>query len=319
MKTKYRKVSIQIWNDDKFRAFHDDQKLLFFFLLTHPYQTSVGGMRGTKLGIGSELGWKAERVSKGFHGPIREGMVWVDETASCIILPNFVKHNEPENPNVVKGWSGALDLIPDCGIKLKLIQRLTDYISTREEPLRKAFETVSKGFGKSSRTPEPEPEPEPYIREEAKASSTGAVAVSPESLHEIYNRNRGTLPECRSLSSGRRKKCLTRISSHKGDPEFPKNFETSILRASLNGFCNGGGERKWIASFDWFVENDENYLKVLEGKYDGTSNGQTKESAAQRRSREATEACAAYLGEGLESVAGDEQDARHRIAYAGEN
>lgn len=146
---RYRKVSIQIWNDEKFRAFPDDSKLLFLFLMTHPHMTAIGGMRATKLGIGSELGWTKERTLKAFAEPLAKGMVWMDEAASCLILPNFIKHNEPENPNVIKGWPGAGELIPDCEIKHQLVLRLGEYISKAlTEPFRKAFESVSPTLSK---------------------------------------------------------------------------------------------------------------------------------------------------------------------------
>jgi hypothetical protein len=76
---RYRKVSIQIWNDEKFRTLTDDQKLLFIFLLTHPHVTAVGGMRATKVGLGAELGWSGERVSKGFGELFRKGMLTISD------------------------------------------------------------------------------------------------------------------------------------------------------------------------------------------------------------------------------------------------
>lgn len=144
--SKYRKVSIQIWNDEKFRGFTSEQKLLFIFLLTHPHMTSVGGMRASKAGLGAELGWNPQTLSKGFAGPEKHGMVWFDEEASCLILPNFIKHNPPENPNVVKGWAGALDLIPQCPIKSQLFHVLKGYTEGYTEPFIAAFETVSKAY-----------------------------------------------------------------------------------------------------------------------------------------------------------------------------
>ena len=36
---KYRKVSVQIWNDEKFRDCSPECKLIFLFILTHPTMT----------------------------------------------------------------------------------------------------------------------------------------------------------------------------------------------------------------------------------------------------------------------------------------
>ena len=52
---RYRKVALVIWQDEKFRAFTDDGKLAFLFLLTHPAMTSVGAMRATVAAISAFL------------------------------------------------------------------------------------------------------------------------------------------------------------------------------------------------------------------------------------------------------------------------
>ena len=161
---KYRKVSTQIWNDTKFRDLTDDGKMVFLFILTHPHMTSLGGMRATTQGLAAELGWSFDKFSKGFAEPFRKGMVKYDETASCIVLPNFLKHNPPENPNVVKSWSKAADMIPECELKYQIISDAKTLCEGLKENFRKAFvnafETVSKGFAKPFRIPEQEQEQE---------------------------------------------------------------------------------------------------------------------------------------------------------------
>jgi hypothetical protein len=63
---RYRKVSVQIWNDALFRTFTDDGKLAFLFVLTHPQMTSLGAMRATVAGLAAELGWKPQRLREAF-------------------------------------------------------------------------------------------------------------------------------------------------------------------------------------------------------------------------------------------------------------
>ena len=36
----------------------------------------------------------------------------------------------------------------------------------------------------------------------------------------------------------------------------------------LTDFCNGMNDHNWVASFDWFFSNGQNWLKVYEGNYD---------------------------------------------------
>jgi hypothetical protein len=45
-------------------------------------------------------------------------------------------------------------------------------------------------------------------------------------------------------------------------------WKTVIERIQASDFCRGENDRSWVATFDWLVANDENAIKVLEGKYD---------------------------------------------------
>jgi hypothetical protein len=85
-------------------------------------------------------------------------------------------------------------------------------------------------------------------------------------LFEIYNTNRGTLPEARFFTKEREVKCRKRLHSNNGT--FLEDFTRSIQRAAVLPFCLGEGDRYWKVDFDWAIANDTNYLKILEGKYD---------------------------------------------------
>ena len=39
-------------------------------------------------------------------------------------------------------------------------------------------------------------------------------------------------------------------------------------KAQASSFLKGDNKRGWKASFDWFFENDKNWVKVYEGNYD---------------------------------------------------
>src|SRR5262245_45064461 len=98
---RYRKIDTRTWNDSKFNHLSDDGKLEFFLLLTHPHLLPIGAMRGTILGLASEIHWPVERFQNGFYEMLNNNMVKYDEQAALIWLPNFVKYNIPTSPNVV--------------------------------------------------------------------------------------------------------------------------------------------------------------------------------------------------------------------------
>lgn len=158
---RYRKVDSRIWNDQKFTSLSDDGQLVFLFLLTHPHQTALGAMRATVPGLAAEKGWLTERLSEAFQEALSKGMVRHDEKASCVWLPNFLKYNRPESPNVVRAWGSAADLIPECQLKLECIQAAKDFLKAFKEAFHKAFrEAFGEAFRKTSPYPEQEQEPE---------------------------------------------------------------------------------------------------------------------------------------------------------------
>lgn len=137
--SRYRKVDPRIWNDAKFRELSDSAKLVFFMLLTHPSMTSIGAMRATVAGLAEELGWELEAFLEAFREPLVKGMVEQDKKACLIALPNFVKYNPPESPNVVKAWASALDLLPECDLKIRVIARSVAFAKGMNEAFAKAL------------------------------------------------------------------------------------------------------------------------------------------------------------------------------------
>lgn len=170
---RHRKVAVVIWTDLKFCELSDDAKLLFLYLLTHPNQTSLGAMQATMGGLADERGWLPERLSKAFAEVTKKGMAKYNPRARCLWLPNFLKYNGPESPNVVKAWFGALDLIPECDLKILAIQRAKDILQDYDQAFAEAFDKAfAKAFPKGVRvtdgdpSPNPEQEQEPYPKQE---------------------------------------------------------------------------------------------------------------------------------------------------------
>ncbi len=46
-----------------------------------------------------------------------------------------------------------------------------------------------------------------------------------------------------------------------------RDFEKILEAIKEQPFLQGENDRKWVVSFDWIIENDTNYLKILERKY----------------------------------------------------
>jgi len=131
----YRKIDVQIWNDARIAGLKPCAKLAFVFLITHPNMTSLGAMRATLQGLSAELGVSA----KDFGEVISKGMAKYDEKALCIFLPNFLKYQGAESPNVIKNWVKQIAYIPESDLKSEAIAALKAYAEGKPEGFAKAF------------------------------------------------------------------------------------------------------------------------------------------------------------------------------------
>lgn len=140
---KYRKIDPRIWNDAKFMGLSDNGKLVFLFLLTHPHMTALGAMRASVPGLAAELRWEDKAFREAFGQALSMGIVKHDCMASFLWLPNFIKYNPPESPNVIKSWAASLDLLPECEMKTECLYRVKAFT----EGLTKSFaEALPKDF-----------------------------------------------------------------------------------------------------------------------------------------------------------------------------
>jgi hypothetical protein len=99
---------------------------------------------------------------------------------------------------------------------------------------------------------------------EGKGREVSAPSFSAE-MAEIFNQWNSNLKltRCLILSDKRRQVLRARL----GIPFFRKNWREAISKVVVSEFCNGANDRKWKASFEWFISPDA-VVKIMEGKYD---------------------------------------------------
>jgi len=85
-------------------------------------------------------------------------------------------------------------------------------------------------------------------------------------LVEIYKAENQKLPQVMEFGPERRDKCRRRLA--KDPKKFIDQFTRAVIRAQQTPFLCGEGDRGWKADFDWFIANDRNVIRVLEGRYD---------------------------------------------------
>jgi hypothetical protein len=162
---RYRKVELRIWSDEKFRDLSRIPPCaqgLFLYLITGPHTGALPGLfRAGRMGMAEELGWEIEDFDKAFREVSDRGMVKADFKARFVWIPNAIRHNRPESPNVVRGWASGLDVLPECDLKREALESLKASVHALGEPFARAFdEALGKALSKPSTKAMPNQEQE---------------------------------------------------------------------------------------------------------------------------------------------------------------
>ena len=279
---RYRKIDPRIWNDEKFRTMSHEGQRLFLFVLTHPALTMIGAMRATQSGLSEELGLDAKAFREAFGEALSKGMLKYDEKAFLLWLPNFLKYNAPESPNVVKSWGSALDLLPECDLRKEVLSSAKAFISTMSkaftEALPKAFdEALPKAISKTIPNQEQEQEQDIRNTKEKPTSRKSDDFRDPlvEKIVSVYRETTiGYFSQIQALPDKRKRAVKKFIDFYRkqvnavDEAAFLSAVREYFCRAVRSPFLTGQNERGWRADFD-FLMNETKALALLEGKYDG--------------------------------------------------
>ncbi len=151
---RYRKVSVKMWGDSRFKALTPPKpngQTLWVYLITGPHTTALpGAFVAGESHLAEALGWSLKDFRKAFAQVSLKGseMAKADWKARLVFLPNAMKHNAPENPNVVIGWRTAFDELPDSTLKQEIYDAIIAYLKHLVE-IEGFKDTFLKAFGKA--------------------------------------------------------------------------------------------------------------------------------------------------------------------------
>lgn len=195
---------------------------------------------------------------------------------------------EPEfNDNMAKAlWIAILPVIQNSikqaqnGSKPKPRTK-PDNIQNESKKNPEEIQTESKS------DPNKEVEVENEIEKE-----TTTLKVDYIKVNELWDSICGNLfGKIRKMTETRKTKIKIRANEfEKSGTDYLVMFEQLFNLMADSDFLRGINNRNWKASFDWIIENDQNYVKVLEGRYGNKINPQNIEQYGSRRlSERATE------------------------------
>src|SRR5438876_4827162 len=105
---RHRKIDVRMWGDAKFRTLSPSSpsaQFLWLYLLTGPHTTSLPGLCVVgEAALAEALQWELKDFRKAFSEVSEKGMAKADFSSRVLFIPNAIKYNQPENPNVVRGW-----------------------------------------------------------------------------------------------------------------------------------------------------------------------------------------------------------------------
>lgn len=176
----YRKIDCRISNDKKFRSLSLEARYAWFYILTKKELAPLGAFSSSIEALAFEQGsvqYLSEKESlteslseslsldmteifkKAFVELLKKGLILYDKTEQLIYIPNFLKYNLPESPNVIKSWNSAIDSLPECDLRDYIFARSAEFIiNNQSDSFKKALplefikaynEGYAEGFGKA--------------------------------------------------------------------------------------------------------------------------------------------------------------------------
>lgn len=100
-------------------------------------------------------------------------------------------------------------------------------------------------------------------KEEGDESPPVKLPPKIETIVEAYNSICINNPKVTVITDKRKEKLNTRLK----EDAFANNYIEIFNIIAKTDFLKGENDTGWKADFDWVIENDTNYVKIMEGKY----------------------------------------------------
>ena len=256
----YRTISIGFWTDSKVTdEFTPEDKLFYLYLFTNPHTNLAGCYEISHKQMAFEIGYSVESIRtliERFENTYN--VIRYSEKTKEILLINWHKYNWTTSEKFRKPLEKEISKVKQPEFK-EYLSRLfegeeTYGIDTVSEKTEYPIDTSNTNTNTNTNTNNKDNSP---IRDYKDV----------DKVIEEYNRICTSLPKCMRATKKRREKIATRLNDYTLD-DFIKAFEMSEESDFLSG-----RRTEWRASLDWFIQNEDNLAKVLEGRYVETKTG----------------------------------------------
>ena len=266
-----RSVAVRFWTSLSLQGCSPYARLVMLNCMTGPRSNIAGFFRLSLDDCCLETGLTRRQIVEALHeSRQREFLEWDTQTLwvwvrkrVCFEFPDGIM-----SPKQLRGIVRILEDAPDIQLKSLFVDFYKGFI--------KGFPNgLCKPPGSGSLIPAPTPGS--LIPAPTPAQDSGSVQDNPADLVAVWNEvgattRRNGLPGfvlCKDLSPTRKSKAAARLK----EAEMAWHRQVIARLGQSNFACVGSPPTKdhpkpFRASFDWYIENDTNCLKISEGKYD---------------------------------------------------
>lgn len=247
----YRTISIGFWTDSKVTdEFTPEDKLFYLYLFTNPHTNLAGCYEISHKQMAFEIGYSVESIRTLIERFERTyNVIRYSEKTKEILLINWHKYNWTTSEKFRKPLEKEIGKVKQPEFK-EYLSRLFEGEETY------GIDTVSEKTGY------------PIDTSNTNTNTNTNTNKEKEDVSEVLNLYHDlcpSLPRVRKLTNARKNKMRSRVKSLGID-----SIREAFIKVESSDFLTGrNGE--WRADLDWLMKNDENMLKVLEGRYDNRS------------------------------------------------
>jgi hypothetical protein len=256
---RYQAIESKIWHDEKFCKLSPLQQRLFLYLLTCPHSNFLGIFVLKPHYVLGDLQYKKEDdYFKDLDKLVALEFVCFCKNSNVLWVKNLLKYNHNYSWNE-KHRKGAVRLLTELP-ENTLIRHFLLHYQTLNIPLSIPLPIEESVISIKNQNQYKE-------SESPNASESTPTKTEIKFLIELWNKYAvGNIPKIKDITDDRLKKVKVRLSE-KSISEWEDVFKMFNLSSFLKGDSG-----KWKATFDWIMENNKNYKKVLEGNYTDTIN-----------------------------------------------
>lgn len=208
MTSEYRKVSVKLPKNRRFRSVDHTSKLVYYYAISNPLSNSAGCYEINPAEIGFDLGLDDRAIYRAIEALTRAGLLSWDADHEVLLVERALKHWPITNIKHASGAISRLLELPDCTLRSRRIAELLEQeklSKEQQENLQKALENsvefdramIGLYIGLSPSRPKPRPRTKPELdldQTPLKPPQGGECVSNPESLvlvGEVLNAQQG--------------------------------------------------------------------------------------------------------------------------------